>query len=131
MLRPRTEPPAGLAEAALDPPIAVALLDLQQNREHGDAGLGGELALRHVVAGLRVERVEPSRPSSRLVVVLGPADANRSPMPALEAGIRLDIVSGQLGHSNVSTTANIYAHVSDASAADAADRLGHVLEGGQ
>jgi integrase len=49
---------------------------------------------------------------------------------SLEAGVRLDIVSGQLGHSNVATTANIYSHVSDAAAAEAAELLGTVLEGG-
>lgn len=49
---------------------------------------------------------------------------------SLEAGVRLDIVSGQLGHSNVATTANIYAHVSEAAAVDAAEKLGQILEGG-
>jgi integrase len=33
---------------------------------------------------------------------------------ALEAGIRPDVVSDQLGHSIVATTLNIYAHVSPA-----------------
>jgi integrase len=35
---------------------------------------------------------------------------------ALEAGVRLDIVSAQLGHSNVATTATIYAHISEVAA---------------
>lgn len=49
---------------------------------------------------------------------------------ALEAGVRLDVVSAQLGHSNVATTANIYAHVSPAAAQEAADRIGKLLRGG-
>jgi integrase len=48
---------------------------------------------------------------------------------ALEAGIRLDVVSHQLGHSSVATTANIYAHVNPAAGADAADRMGALLAG--
>jgi hypothetical protein len=55
--------PARLAVAAFDPEIvALALYDLEQNLEHGGIGHGDELALRQVVAGLRIERVEPSRP---------------------------------------------------------------------
>jgi integrase len=50
---------------------------------------------------------------------------------ALEAGVRLDVVSAQLGHSNVATTANIYAHVSPAAAQDAAERMGTILGGGR
>lgn len=48
---------------------------------------------------------------------------------ALEAGVRLDVVSSQLGHSSVATTANIYAHVTPAAGADAAERIGALLAG--
>lgn len=48
---------------------------------------------------------------------------------ALEAGVRLDIVSNQLGHSNVATTAGIYAHVSEAASIDAAERIAGALDG--
>jgi hypothetical protein len=54
--------PAGVAGAALHPPVvpARAVLDLQEELEHGGIGLGGELALPCVAAGLRIERVEPN-----------------------------------------------------------------------
>jgi integrase len=48
---------------------------------------------------------------------------------SLEAAVRVDIVSGQLGHSNVATTASIYARVSEAAAVEAAEKLGQILEG--
>jgi integrase len=47
---------------------------------------------------------------------------------ALEAGVRLDVVSRQLGHSNIGTTANIYAHDSEAASMEAADKLGLILD---
>jgi integrase len=34
-------------------------------------------------------------------------------MVALGAGVRLDVVSRQLGHANIATTGNIYTHDSD------------------
>ena len=54
--------PAGVAGAALHPPVvaARALPDLQEHPNHGGIGRGGELTLRHVTAGLRIERVEPN-----------------------------------------------------------------------
>jgi integrase len=48
---------------------------------------------------------------------------------ALEAGVRLDVVSHQLGHSSVATTANIYVHVSPAAGAEAAEMMGALLAG--
>ena len=48
---------------------------------------------------------------------------------APEAGIRLDVVSSQLGHSSIATTANIYAHVSPAAGAEAAEPVGALLAG--
>jgi integrase len=48
---------------------------------------------------------------------------------ALAAGIRLDIVSRQLGHASIPTTANIYTHDNDLAAADAATALGRALGG--
>jgi integrase len=50
---------------------------------------------------------------------------------ALEAGVRLDVVSRQLGHASIATTGNIYAHDSDEAATEAAARIGKVLGGGQ
>ncbi len=50
---------------------------------------------------------------------------------SLKGGARLDVVSRQLGHASLATTANIYLHDDQAAAADAADRLADVLEGGR
>jgi hypothetical protein len=54
--------PAGFAGAALHPPVvpARAVLDHQEEREHGGIGLGGGLAFPRVAAGLRIERGEPN-----------------------------------------------------------------------
>jgi integrase len=49
---------------------------------------------------------------------------------ALAAGIRLDVVSRQLGHASIATTGNIYTHDGDEAAAEAAQRVGEILEGG-
>lgn len=46
---------------------------------------------------------------------------------ALAAGVRLDVVSRQLGHASISTTANIYTHDNDAAAMEAADAVGRML----
>lgn len=46
---------------------------------------------------------------------------------ALESRIRLDIVSHQLGHSSAATTANIYAHVLEEAATEAAEHMGMLL----
>jgi integrase len=46
---------------------------------------------------------------------------------ALRSGMRLDVVSRQLGHASISTTANIYLHDSDAAAAEGAELVGHLL----
>lgn len=48
---------------------------------------------------------------------------------ALSAGVRLDVVSRQLGHASISTTGNIYSHDNDEAAAEAAEKVGQVLEG--
>jgi integrase len=48
---------------------------------------------------------------------------------ALGAGVRLDVVSRQLGHASISTTSDIYLHDSGEAAADAAVKLAEVLDG--
>jgi integrase len=42
---------------------------------------------------------------------------------ALDAGVDLKTVSNALGHSTISTTADVYAHVTDSLMRDAADRI--------
>jgi integrase len=49
---------------------------------------------------------------------------------ALEAGVRLDIVSRQLGHSSVAITADVYGHPDDDALSQAAERLGALLTRG-
>jgi integrase len=46
---------------------------------------------------------------------------------ALSSGVRLDVVSRQLGHASIATTANVYAHDSNEAAGEAAERLGEIL----
>lgn len=46
---------------------------------------------------------------------------------ALAAGVRLDIVSRQLGHSSVAITADVYGHADDKALAEAAEQIGAVL----
>jgi integrase len=42
---------------------------------------------------------------------------------ALGAGVRLDVVSRQLGNASISTTGNIYTHGSDEAATEGAEKL--------
>jgi integrase len=49
-------------------------------------------------------------------------------MLALGAGVRLDVVSRQLGHASIATTGNIYTHDSDEAAAEAAVTVAGVLD---
>jgi integrase len=49
---------------------------------------------------------------------------------ALGAGVRLDIVSRQLGHASIATTGNIYTHDSDEAAVEAAVTVASVLDAG-
>jgi len=46
---------------------------------------------------------------------------------ALDAGVDLKTVSNALGHSTISTTADIYAHVTDSLMRDAADRIDRAI----
>ena len=46
---------------------------------------------------------------------------------ALSSGVRLDVVSRQLGHASISTTANVYSHDSDEAAAEAAKLVARTL----
>ncbi len=48
-------------------------------------------------------------------------------MLALAAGVRLDVVSRQLGHASIATTANIYTHHDDEAAAEAAEKVAAVI----
>lgn len=51
---------------------------------------------------------------------------------ARTAGVRLEVVSRQLGHASISTTGDIYTHDSDETAEEAARGIGRVLgEGGR
>lgn len=47
---------------------------------------------------------------------------------SLAAGARLDVVSRQLGHASIATTANIYLHDADESGLGVADLLGGVFD---
>jgi len=49
---------------------------------------------------------------------------------ALSSGVRLDVVSRQLGHASIATTGNIYSHDSDEAAEHASDQVGTILGGG-
>ena len=46
---------------------------------------------------------------------------------ALAAGVRLDIVSKQLGHASVAITADTYGHPDDKALEEAAKRIGKVI----
>jgi integrase len=50
---------------------------------------------------------------------------------ALAGGVRLDIVSKQLGHASVAITADVYGHPGDEEVAKAAQLWGHVLGEGR
>ena len=50
---------------------------------------------------------------------------------ALASGVRLDVVSRQLGHASIATTASNYVHDNDAAAAEAAAIVGAVLGRGR
>ncbi|MGB8908731.1 MAG: tyrosine-type recombinase/integrase [Candidatus Cybelea sp.] len=47
----------------------------------------------------------------------------------LEAGVELAVISRSLGHSNISTTADTYSHVSPALHKDAAEALDRHIRG--
>jgi len=48
----------------------------------------------------------------------------------LKAGVRLDVVSKQLGHASVAITADVYGHPDDKALAQAAEQLGALLARG-
>jgi integrase len=50
---------------------------------------------------------------------------------ALSAGVRLDVLSRQLGHASIAITADVYGHPDDEAGAKAAERIGTVLGGGR
>jgi integrase len=45
------------------------------------------------------------------------------------AGVRLDVVSRQLGHASIATTGNIYTHDRDEAAAEEAATVASFLDG--
>ena len=47
----------------------------------------------------------------------------------LEAGVELTIVSRSLGHANLSTTADVYSHVTPAMREQTAERMERILAG--
>jgi integrase len=47
----------------------------------------------------------------------------------LKAGVRLDVVSKQLGHASVAITADVYGHPDEDALKDAARKMGTVLGG--
>ena len=49
---------------------------------------------------------------------------------ALASGVRLDVVSRQLGHASIATTAADYVHDNDAAAAEAAAKMAAIMDGG-
>jgi integrase len=49
-------------------------------------------------------------------------------MLALGAGVRLDVVSRQLGHASIAITADVYGHDDPEAAVEAAGKLGAVLD---
>jgi len=79
-----------------------------------------------VDAGLPVQRVDP-RPSvfgaATVIVRDGRVLLVRHTYAelALRSGMRLDVVSRQLGHASISTTANVYLHENEAASAEAAE----------
>jgi integrase len=50
---------------------------------------------------------------------------------ALAAGVRLDVVSRQLGHASISMTGDIYTHDNDETAEEAARKMTSVLGEGR
>jgi integrase len=46
---------------------------------------------------------------------------------ALAGGVRLDVVSKQLGHASIAITADVYGHPDDEAREEAARRMGTVL----
>jgi integrase len=46
---------------------------------------------------------------------------------ALGANVRLDVVSRQLGHASIATTANVYSHDTDEAAHETARRVGGIV----
>ena len=48
---------------------------------------------------------------------------------ALGAGVRLDVVSRQLGHASIAITGDVYSHDSDEAAAEATRLIGEMLQG--
>jgi integrase len=71
---------------------------------------------------LRARFQRLARDASVLVIPLHGARHTYAEL-ALSSGVRLDVVSRQLGHASVSTTAGSYLHDNDDAAAEAAELL--------
>jgi hypothetical protein len=78
--------PAAFASATFHPPVAPAraVPNLQDDPEESRIDRGTVLALARVAEGGRVVGVEPNTTVGLLVDVLGPALADRPPMPSLD-----------------------------------------------
>jgi integrase len=48
----------------------------------------------------------------------------------LKAGVRLDVVSKQLGHASVAITADVYGHPDEEALKEAAALMGRTIDGG-
>src|SRR4029453_16807544 len=130
--------PAHVASIALDPVVAVLACDPQHRPKHGRIGHVVDLALppwRAVVGSSGSSRARSSVTGSwwywtRFQRVARDAGVPVIPLHgarhtyaelALSAGVRLDVVSRQLGRASIATTANVYSHGSDEAAAEAAE----------
>jgi len=116
-------------------PEAVDALTVMRSRDEKAGRAGEHSSVFHDIAG---DRLDPTRLAGRLRTAL-----KRAGLPVVKfhdlrhtaatlmiaSGADIVAVSRVLGHSNVSTTLNIYGHASDKQRVDAVSRLGRLLAG--